>query len=112
MGKESKKATKEFEKINRKVVRRPRVLTDAVITKLVKKKNSKTRMNKHAKILLKNILINKGVQFFAQGDVVRQKQNMSTLMKSHIQLPAQIDEVPDVYFRQARVKSSNFKSLV
>ena len=98
--------------MNRKVVRRPRIVTDAVITKLVKKHNATTRMNKYAKILLKSILISKGVQFFARGDKVRQNQNMSTLMKSHVTLPAQIDEVPDVHFRQARVKSYAFKSLV
>lgn len=114
MGKASKAATAESKKNaeKRAVKRIPKVITDAVVTKIVRKRSGEVRITKAAKKLLKALLIGRGVLYFAKGDAVREKHNMSTMMDTHITLPEQIEAVSDLHFRQFRKKASTFQSLV
>jgi hypothetical protein len=110
MGKASQAATKEFQAKFNRAKRKQRVITDSIVTKIVRGQNA--RITFPAKRILKALVISKGVQYFAQGDVARLHQNMSTIMPQHLDVNKNMQKVPDVHFNVLKKKSTQIKSLI
>ena len=112
MGKESKKATQEMQKLKTKSASRvPKVITDAVIRKLLRKRYPSARITKSAVHTLKALMIARGVHTIEKANVIRVNSNMQTLMDSHMVLAKRVDDVNDMLFRQMRKKRKNVESL-
>lgn len=98
-------------RVAKKAKRKNRLITDAVVDKILKKSGPSIRMSGAAKRVLKSALVTKGLVYFKRGDKVRQAQNMSTLMKYHVQLSEELENTWEV-LPKTITKHQPLKTLV
>lgn len=97
--------------IVKKAKKKHRIITDAVVEKILKKSGGSVRMSGAAKRLLKSALVNKGLQYFKRGEKVRESLKMSTLMKDHVQLSRELEVSFDL-LPQGITKHQPLKTLI